>query len=64
MTNTENILNRVNVDHCHSVRRIVEGIIVRASCSANEAIAETASALGISEDAVRLAIAITNEKGA
>lgn len=53
--------NAVNLDFCESIRRIVEGIIVRTECTMDEAIAESAIGLDISEDAVKLAIAVTNE---
>lgn len=51
---------RVNPEFCSSIRRIVEALIVRTGCSHREAVQEAASALGISENAVLMAIAITN----
>jgi hypothetical protein len=56
------VMQRVNPEFCASIRRIVEALIVRTGCSHREAVQEAASALGISESAALLAIAITNEE--
>jgi hypothetical protein len=57
------VLENVNHDYCRSIRRIVEGVIARTACSADEAIVEVAASLGIRAGAVELAIAVTNEVG-